>query len=81
VGDRMLTKADIVLMYITLLSLYDKGYTIPQLFSGDEKQMFNEVIKKNEISDSLESAILLETFDELLRKAGIRLGEVSTLLN
>lgn len=74
-------KSDVVLMYVLLLTLAEKGFNIDELLSSAEKTAYFDVIKINEISDELETAILVELFNNILVKAGIRFELKSNLVN
>lgn len=67
-----ITKADIVMMYTLFVTLVDKGYKVEDLLTEEEKTKLFRVIELNEITDVLETTIMMELFSLLLMKTGIR---------
>lgn len=76
-----MTKLDIVSMYLFLITLTDMGFSVEELMTSDEKYRFNIVMEKNEFDEDCEQIILMEAFNNLLIKAGIRYGALPEYIN
>lgn len=72
----MLTKKDIVIMYLLLLTLEEKGFDTKVLLTDEEESRLREVLELNAITKELENNIMLEEFSHLLMKSGVRFGEL-----